>query len=56
MSIFIVEWSKEWGEPIAVHPWDEWIKIPVGKRNFFSESIEARDELDAYIKARGANQ
>ncbi len=52
--MFVVEWTPGWGEPFAVHTFDDWIKVPVGIRNFFSETVEARDELDAYMQARGA--
>lgn len=50
-EMFVVEWTKDWGEVIAVHPFERWVNRPVGERNFFSETVWARDELDAYMKA-----
>lgn len=58
MALFVVEWTEGWGEVIAVHTWEEWTKTHILSRNWFTEGVEARDELDAYMQAttRGANQ
>ena len=55
-KMFVVEWSEGWGEVIAVHPFNAWCDRPVGERNWFTETIWARDELEAYTKAQGADQ
>ena len=44
VKLFVVEWSQDWGEPIAVHKWKDWIKRGIAERNWFTETIEARDE------------
>lgn len=51
MRLFVVEWSQDWAEPIAVHRWEDWTKIPVETRTFFCETTEARDEIDAFMQA-----
>ena len=53
MTQFIVEWADEDPESVTrVWTWDDWLKISIGKRNWNSALVEARDELDAYLKAK----
>lgn len=52
MAKFVVEWSDGCREVIRVWKWDDWLRTPVSSRNWESAMIDARDELDAYIKAK----
>ena len=49
---FILEYD-ETGAIVRVWSWAEWVKLPLFGRTWEAEMVEARDELDAYIK--GAN-
>lgn len=55
-KMFVVEWSDNWGQVIAVHPFKMWCERPVGERNFFSETVWARDEIDAYMQVTHKEQ
>ncbi len=52
MAKFVVEWSDDCSEVIRVWKWDDWLRTEVSSRNWESAIIDARDELDAYIKAK----
>lgn len=54
--MYVVEWSPHWGSVVAVHPFEVWIMRPVGERNFFSETVWARDEVDAYMRVTEKEQ
>ena len=52
MAKFVVAWSGGCREVIRVWKWADWLRTPVSSRNWESAMIDARDELDAYMKAK----
>lgn len=51
-EMFVVEWSEDWGDVVAVHKFRAWCERPIGERNWFTETVWARDEIDAYLRAK----
>lgn len=50
--MFVVEWDDaERDQIIAVHTWDQWLKIPIMERNWNTETIWANDVMAAYTRA-----
>lgn len=51
-KMFVVEWSDDWRQVVAVHPLQVWCERPIGEQTWHTETVWARDEIDAYMQAK----